>query len=173
MRTALSTPRVASSDSRQAVTSPTPTTPITTRSSPSIEWTLYPNSSIRSQTWLISSRVACGRMDMIIAIGSFSAKNKKPTPASGLVSRKLGMLNPTPLYRFRLNRYRKLNELAGKDIVKGKYRAIRGGMASAYQAIVRRGWTWLAAGHPHHAAVLPQRAAPGSLFPSGGTPAPH
>ena len=40
MRTALSTPGVASSDSRQAVTSPIPTTPITTRSSPSMEWTL-------------------------------------------------------------------------------------------------------------------------------------
>ena len=40
MRMALSTPGVASSDSRQAVTSPTPTTPMTTRSSPSMEWTL-------------------------------------------------------------------------------------------------------------------------------------
>ena len=40
MRTALSTPGADSTDSRQAVTSPTPTTPITTRSSPSMEWTL-------------------------------------------------------------------------------------------------------------------------------------
>ena len=70
MRMALSTPGVASSDSRQAVTSPTPTTPITTRSSPSMEWTLYPNSRIRSHTWSISSRVACGRMEMIIAFSS-------------------------------------------------------------------------------------------------------
>ncbi len=40
MRMARSTPGVASRDSRQAVTSPTPTAPITTRSSPSMEWTL-------------------------------------------------------------------------------------------------------------------------------------
>ena len=40
MRTAVSTPGVASSDSRQAVTSPMPTAPITTRPSPTIEWTL-------------------------------------------------------------------------------------------------------------------------------------
>src|ERR1022692_1230602 len=63
---ALSTPGVASSDSRQAVTSPTPTTPMTTRSSPSMEWTLYPKSPMRSQTWSISWRVACGLIEMII-----------------------------------------------------------------------------------------------------------
>src|ERR1035438_5761315 len=63
---ALSTPGVASSDSRQAVTSPAPTTPMTTRSSPSMEWTLYPKSRMRSQTWSISWRVAWGRIEMII-----------------------------------------------------------------------------------------------------------
>ena len=40
MRTAFSTWGMASSDSMQAVTSPIPTAPITTRSSPSMEWTL-------------------------------------------------------------------------------------------------------------------------------------
>ena len=42
MRITFSTCGSDSTDSRQAVTSPTPTTPITTRSSPSIECTLYP-----------------------------------------------------------------------------------------------------------------------------------
>ncbi len=42
IRTTFSTWGIASTDSMHAVTSPTPTTPITTRSSPSIECTLYP-----------------------------------------------------------------------------------------------------------------------------------
>src|SRR5580658_8740782 len=74
MRTARSTPGVASSDSRQAVTSPTPTTPMTTRSSPSMEWTLYPNSRMRSQTWSISWRVAWGRMEMIMGWVAFGCQ---------------------------------------------------------------------------------------------------
>src|SRR2546423_463908 len=68
---------MASSDSRQAVTSPMPTAPITTRSSPAIEWTLYPNSSIRSRTWSISSLVACSFIEMIIACLLGSPKNQK------------------------------------------------------------------------------------------------
>src|SRR5690348_10115269 len=83
-------------DSMHAVTSPTPTTPMTTRSSPSMECTLYPKCSTCFVTSSISLRVACSFMEMIISLASqeifpsrlfqkIFPKNKKPTRlASGL-----------------------------------------------------------------------------------------
>src|ERR1700761_3610723 len=66
MRTTFSTCGMASTDSKHAVTSPTPTTPITTRSSPSMECTLYPKNSTCLRTSSISSRLECSFMEMII-----------------------------------------------------------------------------------------------------------
>src|SRR5467141_2639472 len=66
IRTTFSTCGMASIDSMHAVTSPTPTTPITTRSSPSMECTLYPKCSTCLRTSSISSRVACSFMEIII-----------------------------------------------------------------------------------------------------------
>ena len=47
-----------------------PTAPMTTRCSPSIEWTLYPNSSMRAFTSAISSLVACSFIEMIMVVCS-------------------------------------------------------------------------------------------------------
>src|SRR3984885_15353441 len=66
IRTTFSTCGIDSTDSRQAVTSPTPTTPITTRSSPSIECTLYPKCATWARTSSISSRVAFDIIEKII-----------------------------------------------------------------------------------------------------------
>src|SRR6266480_1222219 len=66
IRTTLSTCGMASIDSMHAVTSPTPTTPMTTRSSPSMECTLYPKCSTCLRTSSISSRFECNFMEMII-----------------------------------------------------------------------------------------------------------
>src|ERR1700719_1653988 len=68
MRTTFSTCGMASTDSKHAVTSPTPTTPITTRSSPSMECTLYPKYSTCFRTSSISCRVACSFIEMIMAV---------------------------------------------------------------------------------------------------------
>ena len=70
IRTTLSTCGMASIDSMHAVTSPTPTTPITTRSSPSMECTLYPKCSTCLRTSSISSRVACSFMEIIMVRSS-------------------------------------------------------------------------------------------------------
>ena len=82
IRTTLSTCGMASIDSMHAVTSPTPTTPMTTRSSPSMECTLYPKCSTCLRTSSISSRFACNFMEMIIfpalSICFSSLKTKNP-----------------------------------------------------------------------------------------------
>ncbi len=67
IRTTFSTCGIDSTDSMHAVTSPTPTTPITTRSSPSIECTLYPKCSTIPRTASISCREACIFIEIIIA----------------------------------------------------------------------------------------------------------
>ena len=101
IRTTLSTCGMASIDSMHAVTSPTPTTPMTTRSSPSMECTLYPKCSTCLRTSSISSRFACNFMEMIIfpalSICFSSLKTKKPTRlASGSNLYSLDSLTKTP-----------------------------------------------------------------------------
>jgi hypothetical protein len=85
IRTTFSTCGMASTDSKHAVTSPTPTTPITTRSSPSMECTLYPKCSTCLRTSSISSRFACSFMEMIIfpALAIFFRFLKQKTHSAG------------------------------------------------------------------------------------------
>src|SRR5712692_11060399 len=95
---------MSSTDSINNVTSPTPTTPITTRSSPSIDCTLYPKCSTCCRTSSISCRVACNLME-IIMVDSCAPKfallppqNKKPTQlASGSNSAFPAVLTKSPL----------------------------------------------------------------------------
>jgi hypothetical protein len=68
-----------------------------------MEWTLYPNSSMRALTWAISSGVECSFMEMIIVASCFPLKAplkaKDPLNLSGPVFLNCSNFNQTPLVR--------------------------------------------------------------------------